>query len=90
MLGPKGPFCQSCGMPLSKDPIGGGKNADGSTNPDYCSYCFMQGKFTEPNITLPEMQEKVLVMMKKDMHLPRFIGKMFTKNMLELKRWQVR
>jgi hypothetical protein len=25
MLRPKGPFCPSCGMPLSEDPVGGGR-----------------------------------------------------------------
>jgi hypothetical protein len=50
MFGPKGPFCQSCGMPLSKDPLGGGTNADGSRNTEYCSHCYKSGCFTEPNI----------------------------------------
>ena len=36
-------FCQSCGMPMKKDPEGGGTNADGSKSPDYCSYCFRNG-----------------------------------------------
>ncbi|MBC7771253.1 MAG: hypothetical protein H7210_02040 [Pyrinomonadaceae bacterium] len=31
MFRPKGPACQSCGMPLSKDPRGGGTNADGKS-----------------------------------------------------------
>lgn len=37
-------FCQSCGMPL----LPGtelGTEADGSASPDYCSYCYKQGKF---------------------------------------------
>ena len=28
--------CQSCGMPLSRDPNGGGTNADGSASAMYC------------------------------------------------------
>ena len=39
-------FCQSCGMPLSKDPNGGGTNADGTKNTSYCSYCYQNGSFT--------------------------------------------
>ena len=31
-------FCQSCGMPLSDEVT--------SDNPDYCKYCFADGKFT--------------------------------------------
>lgn len=38
-------FCQSCGMPLTEDAVCG-TNADGSTNFDYCQYCFKDGAFT--------------------------------------------
>lgn len=37
-------FCQSCGMPLTKVEDCG-TNADGSTNFDYCCYCFKDGNF---------------------------------------------
>jgi len=37
--------CQSCGMPLNKDPQSGGTNADGSKNEKYCSYCYQNGAF---------------------------------------------
>ena len=59
MLGPKGPFCQSCGMPLNRDQLGGGTNADGSRTTEYCSHCFQDGRFTEPNISVDEMMAKV-------------------------------
>lgn len=49
MFGPKGPFCQSCGMPLSKDPLGGGTNADRSRNTEYCSHCYKSGR--SPSLT---------------------------------------
>jgi hypothetical protein len=32
----KNKFCQSCGMPMKRDPQGGGTNADGSINENYC------------------------------------------------------
>ena len=38
-------MCQSCGMPLSKDPKNGGTNKDGSKSDKYCSYCYKDGKF---------------------------------------------
>lgn len=38
-------FCQSCGMPLSKEMMG--TNADGSLNEDYCIYCYKDGEFTQ-------------------------------------------
>lgn len=39
-------FCQSCGMPLTKKEDCGTK-ADGSTDFDYCKYCFGDGKFLQ-------------------------------------------
>ena len=46
-------ICQSCGMPLDSDEVRG-VEADGSINPDYCVYCYKDGKFTEPDLTLEE------------------------------------
>ena len=46
-------FCQSCGMPLTKDEDCG-RNADGSINFDYCQYCFQDGKFLQ-ECTMDEM-----------------------------------
>ncbi len=86
LFGPKGPFCQSCGMPLSKDEAGGGTNADGSKTGEYCSKCYQMGQFTEPDITLEQMKEKVLNKMS-EMHMPRFMGNYFVKHMHKLKRW---
>ncbi|MCR4995040.1 MAG: GNAT family N-acetyltransferase [Bacteroidales bacterium] len=37
-------FCRSCGMPLTKNEDCG-TNADGSTNYDYCQYCYKDGQF---------------------------------------------
>ena len=46
------PICQSCGMPLTDSDLlateADGKNADGTTNGDYCVYCCPNG---EANMT---------------------------------------
>ena len=39
-------FCQSCGMPLTKD-RDCGTNSDGSRNFDYCHFCYRDGKFRQ-------------------------------------------
>lgn len=39
-------ICQSCGMPLNDEKLYS-KNADGSTNYDYCKYCYRDGKFID-------------------------------------------
>ena len=57
MFKPKGPFCQSCGMPLSMDDKGGGSEADGTQSTEYCSHCYVRGMFTEPEITADQMSE---------------------------------
>ena len=61
---PQGPFCQSCAMPMVK-PEDFGINTDGSQNQEYCHYCFQNGKFTEPEITMEQMTEKCAGIMRQ-------------------------
>jgi hypothetical protein len=79
MFGPKGPFCQSCGMPLSKD-----ANYKSGV---YCTRCFRDGKFIQPNLTVDQMQERVKGKLK-EMHIPGFLTGYFTKDIPKLKRWK--
>ncbi|MBL0743529.1 zinc ribbon domain-containing protein [Chryseolinea lacunae] len=79
--------CQSCGMPLKRDPKGGGTNADGSKSVMYCSYCYEDGKFTLSNITVDEMKARVKDKMK-EMGFPGFLAGFFTKNIPTLERWK--
>lgn len=78
--------CQSCGMPLGRDEKDGGTNADGSKSSEYCSHCYQNGQFTEPNLTLEQMTAKVKGKMK-DMHFPGFVANFFTRDIPKLKRW---
>ena len=48
-------YCQSCGMPLNSDDQMG-TNADGSTNWDYCKFCFQNGVFLQ-DCTMDKMIE---------------------------------
>ena len=73
-------------MPLSKDEQGGGTNADGIKSSEYCSKCYQNGKFTNPDMTLDEMKALVKGKMK-EMHVPGFLAGWFTKDMDKLKRW---
>lgn len=79
-------MCQSCGMPMSKDPQGGGTNADGSKNIKYCSYCYQNGAFTY-NGTVTEFQEFCRKKMIESGH-NKFIAWLFTRNMKQLERWK--
>ncbi len=87
MFKPKGPICQSCGMPLGRDPQGGGTNADGSRSTEYCSHCFQKGAFTEPSLTATEMSAKVEGKLRQ-MHFPGFLARRFARGTPTLRRWQ--
>ena len=50
-------FCQSCGMPMDKDPKGGGTEKDGSKSKKYCSFCYQKGKFVGGDMALEEYQK---------------------------------
>jgi hypothetical protein len=80
-------FCQSCGMPMNKDEKGGGTNADGSKTLLYCSYCFQNGEFTRPDMSLQEMKTLVKGKMK-EMGFPGFVASIFTFKMGKLQRWK--
>jgi Putative zinc ribbon domain len=79
--------CQSCGMPMKRDPQRGGTEADGSKSTMYCSYCYQSGKFTQPSLSMDEM--KVLVKGKlKEMKIPGILAGIFTRNIPKLARWK--
>ncbi len=80
--------CQSCSMPLAKDPNGGGSEADGSRSAKYCSLCYQNGKFTQPDFTVTEMQEFCIEQLRKK-GIPRFLGWLFTRSLPRLERWRI-
>lgn len=79
-------ICQSCAMPLKKDPKQGGSNADGSKSSEYCSLCFENGEFTQPDFTVKDMQDFCIGKMK-ECGIPRSVGWLFTRNLPRLNRW---
>jgi hypothetical protein len=83
---PQNHFCQSCSMPMSKVEDFG-THADGSRNDEFCRYCFQDGKFTEPDITLAGMIEKCSAMMK-EMHVPDVQIEQTKTFIPMLKRWR--
>ena len=79
--------CQSCGMPLAKDEMGGGTETDGTKSSEYCSHCYRRGQFLQPNMTVDAMiwrvQEKLL-----SKGMPQFLVNTMTKGIPDLKRWK--
>lgn len=85
---PKGPFCQSCGMPLEKSEDFG-TAANGFRVNDYCHFCFQDGAFTEPDISMEGMIDKCVGIMAQKGIMPEAQAKaLMTEVIPKLKRWQ--
>lgn len=80
-------ICQSCSMPLKKSPNGGGTNADGSTSNKYCSYCYANGAFTQPDWNVKQMQAFVKNKMRS-MGIPGLLAGIMTRGIPRLERWK--
>lgn len=78
--------CQSCGMPIESVKFMGTEH-DGSPNADYCIYCYINGEFYHPSLTLEEMKGEVRLKMKKLNMAPDEIEKAVD-NLSQLKRWR--
>jgi hypothetical protein len=50
--------CQSCGMPLD-EPCLLGTEKNGGKSTLYCIYCYKDGAFTAPELTLEDMQDHI-------------------------------
>lgn len=82
-----GQRCQSCGMPLAKDPKGGGSETDGSLSTTYCSICYQDGSFVHQGVTAEEFQSHCLdALAAKGM--PRIMAWLFTRGIPQLDRWR--
>ena len=79
-------FCQSCSMPLDNPELPGTEK-DGSKNPEYCKYCYQQGAFTAPGMTLKEMSSLVVTQMEK-MNFDSKTIDMTVSSLPYLKRWK--
>ncbi len=80
--------CQSCGMPMRRDEDFG-TEADGSRSEDYCGYCYQNGAFTDPDITMEEMIEKVVRVMVFMQRLPKEQATVMVEDWIpRLKRWR--
>ncbi|UCG92997.1 MAG: zinc ribbon domain-containing protein [candidate division WOR-3 bacterium] len=84
----KGTICQSCGMPLQKDEDFG-MNEDGSKNGEYCHFCFKDGEFTDPDITMEQKIEKIVKIAVSRTNMSEARAREMANNIIpELKRWR--
>jgi hypothetical protein len=78
--------CQSCGIPMHKA-AGRGTNADGSESLKYCSYCYADGAFVQPDWTAADMQAYASKKLQQ-YGLPAMVTDLLTKDIPKLERWQ--
>lgn len=82
-------ICQSCGMPLNKDPNNGGSNSDKSKSYKYCSFCYQNGRFTDEGISLKEKIEKNIRIAVLKLKLSETKARQMAENLLPtLERWK--
>lgn len=78
--------CQSCGMPLNKDPNGGGSESDGTLSQLYCSLCYDSGAFRHPNVSVQEFQAHC-VRALSEKGVPKIMAWALTRGIPKLARW---
>ena len=85
---PEGPFCQSCAMPMSSSELFG-TNSDGTKTDEYCTYCFQNGEFTAPNITMQEKIDMCVSIMSQQNIMPEDQARdLLARTLPHLKRWK--
>lgn len=85
--------CQSCGMPLKTgtemDKTFLGTAADGSPVNEYCKFCYQNGAFVEPTLTVADMIAKSVGHMTRVLKIPAEQAKAAATDVIpKLKRWE--
>lgn len=81
--------CQSCGMPVSDEFGNFGTMADGAKNPEYCSFCFQNGAFTNPDQTVEQMVQTSIDFMTANLGFTREkAAEMSNAVIPNLRRWK--
>lgn len=81
-------FCQSCGMPFTQDPNGGGTEKDQSKSTEYCSFCYVHGEFSKDFKNAKEMQD-FCVKILKEQGMKGWKAWLYTRGIPRLNRWRV-
>ncbi|WP_395625551.1 zinc ribbon domain-containing protein [Daejeonella sp.] len=80
-------ICQSCSMPIALDHVKGSEK-DGTKSTNYCIYCYENGAFKDPQITLGQMISSVEKQMEK-MNLPGKLIEASISKIPKLNRWRI-
>lgn len=80
--------CQSCGMPIEASFGNLGTQADGTLCTDFCTFCYRDGAFTNPEQTLDEMVQSSIDFMTGTMHFTHEMAAQMSNDIIpKLKRW---
>ena len=80
--------CQSCGMPLGSDSQYWGTEADGSPVSEYCTFCYKDGDFTNPDQSVEEMVQSSIDFMTTNLgYSQEDASKMSNDVIPKLRRW---
>lgn len=73
-------------MPLRLD---AGTRADGPSpdDPPYCSHCYRAGKFVLPDLTVEQMQARVLTKLR-EVGVPEMRARTLMRRIPSLRRWK--
>lgn len=80
-------YCQSCGMPLIEEALLGTEKG-GHKSQEYCAYCYEEGKFTQPQLTVEGMIDICVPHLKEDGMPENEARSMLTSFLPSLKRWR--
>ncbi len=87
--------CQSCGMPLGEFEVQGkkednfGTDHDHSKTKEFCKFCFQNGEFTDPNLTLQGMIDRSVHFMAKNLKFTTQEATELSESVIpKLKRWK--
>lgn len=85
--GPNAEYCQSCAMEMEDGPDYG-TEADDSPSADYCTHCYQDGEFVDPDLTIDQMSAIVADFIEAD-EVTMAEAKAISKTLLsQLRRWQ--
>lgn len=84
---PNQTVCQSCGMPMQGDELHG-TEANGAKTGEYCMYCYENGSFKQPEMTVSEMIEECVPFMTREGMPERQARSLLEAQLPQLKRWK--
>ncbi|HEY9184042.1 MAG TPA: zinc ribbon domain-containing protein [Salegentibacter sp.] len=79
--------CQSCGLAFTKERSG--TNRDKTLNSDYCIDCFKDGEFTNPHLSLHQLEIQLLEMAEIHNDISLEEAQQIIRKLPELKRWRM-